>query len=99
MELDESWVKTLAAAAAGKPGTIKGRLYSNDKSQRYKLLSDVIAAIDSGYPGVRFSIDGWLNRIDYPQQLLPQSTAHDLEWNSSTEITVGSFELHIGAGR
>jgi len=99
VELEDNWAKALAGAAAGKPGTIKGRLLSDDKSQRYKLLSDVIAAIDTAHAATRFSIDGWLNRIDYKQQLLPQSVAHDLEWHSSTEIAVGNFELHIGPAR
>jgi hypothetical protein len=99
VEFDESWTRTLVAAMEGKPGTIKGRLLSNDKSQRYKLLAEIIGKIDAEYAGKRFAIDGWLNQIDYRQQVLPQSSAHSLEWYSSTEIAVGGFELHISAAR
>jgi len=99
LELEEAWAKTLAAAVAGKPGTIKGPLLSEDKSQRYKLLADLIAAIDEAAAAQRLSIDGWLNRNDYKRQLLPESSVHDLEWHSSTEVNVGWFELHLSAAR
>jgi hypothetical protein len=99
LDLEESWTKIVAAAAAGKPGTIKGRLFSDDKSQRYKQLSDILAGIDRACPAPRLSIDGWLSKIDGRHQLLPESAVHDLEWNSSAEVAVGTFELHVGARR
>jgi len=99
LDLDESTAKTLAAAGQGKPGTIKGQLFSSDKSQRHKQLSDLIGAIDTLYPTPRLTIDGWLNRIDAQRQLLPESAVHNLEWNSTAEIAVGNFELHIGPAR
>jgi len=99
LDLDETTAKTLAAAGAGKPGTIKDRFLSDDKSHRYQQLSDLIAAIDTQYATPRLSIDGWLNRIDGQRQLLPESAAHDLQWYNSPEIAVGTFELHIGPHR
>jgi len=99
LELDETTAKIVAAAGAGKPGTIKDRLLSEDKSHRYQQLSDLITVIDSSYPAPRLAIDGWLNRIDAQRQLLPESTMHDLQWYNSPEIAVGTFELHIGPHR
>lgn len=99
MELDETMAKIVAAAGSGKPGTIKDRLHSEDKSHRYQQLADLIAAIDARFPTPRLAIDGWLNRIDAQRQLLPESATHDLQWYNSTEIAVGNFELHIGLHR
>jgi hypothetical protein len=93
--MDTSWVETLAKAASGKPGTIKDRLLSEDKSQRYKQIADVLAEIEALYPKPALRIDGWLNRIDFKGQLLPHSSVHDIDWNKSTEVQVGSYELHV----
>jgi hypothetical protein len=97
--MDRSWVEVFANAAAGKPGTIRGRLLSEDKSQRYKQVADVLAEIDQLYPKPTFAIDGWLNLIDFQSQLLPHSAVHDIDWNKSTEVQVGNFELHVGPKR
>jgi hypothetical protein len=99
LELDETTAKIVAAAGAGKPGTIKDRLFSDDKSHRYQQLNDLIAAIDERHPSPRLAIDGWVNRIDAQRQLLPESAVHDLQWYNSPEIAVGTFELHIGPHR
>jgi hypothetical protein len=95
MEIEKKWAEVLAGVASGEPGTIKGRLFSDDKSQRYKQLSDLIGAMDRGHASPRLSIDGWLNRIDKKRQLLPESAVHDLKWSGSSEVPVGSFELHM----
>jgi hypothetical protein len=99
--MDRSWVEILAKAASGKPGTIRDRLLSEDKSQRYKQVADLVAEIDQLYPNAdqALRIDGWLNRIDFKGQLLPDSAVHDIHWNKSTEVQVGNFELHIGPKR
>jgi hypothetical protein len=97
--MDRSWVEVLAKAASGKPGTIKDHLLSEDKSQRYKQIADVIAEIDRLYPKDGLTIDGWLNRIDFKGQLLPDSAVHDIHWNKSTEVLVGNYELHVAAKR
>jgi hypothetical protein len=97
--MDRSWIETLAKAASGKPGTIKDRLLSEDKSQRYKQIADVIAEIDQLYPKQTLTIDGWLNRIDFKGQLLPDSAVHDIHWNKSAEVQVGNYELHVGLKR
>jgi len=97
--MDRSWVEVLAKAASGKPGTIKDRLLSEDKSQRYKQIADVLAEIDQLYPKAAFAIDGWLNRIDFQSQNLPHSSVHDIDWNKSTDVQVGNYELHIGPKR
>ena len=96
--MDRSWVETLAKAASGKPGTIRDRLLSEDKSQRYKQVADLIAEIDQLHPKA-LRIDGWLNRIDFKGQLLPDSAVHDIHWNKSTEVQVGNYELHVGPKR
>ena len=97
--MDRTWVEVLAKAESGKPGTIRDRLLSEDKSQRYKQIADVIAEIDQLYPKAVLAIDGWLNRIDFKGQLLPDSAVHDIHWNKSTDVQVGNFELHIGPKR
>ncbi len=97
--MDRSWTEILAKAAAGTPGTIRGRLLSEDKSQRYKQLADELAQIDAAYPKPAFAIDGWLNRIDFQSQNLPHSAIHDIDWNKSSEVQVGNYELHIGPKR
>lgn len=97
--MDRNWVEVLAKAASGKPGTIRARLLSEDKSQRYKQIADVIAEIDQLYPKEVLNIDGWLNRIDFKGQLLPDSAVHDIHWNKSTEVQVGNYELHVGPKR
>ena len=97
--MDRSWVEVLAKAASGTPGTIRDRLLSEDKSQRYKQVADVLAEIDRLYPKAILRIDGWLNRIDFKGQLLPDSAVHDIHWNKSTDVQVGNYELHIGPKR
>jgi hypothetical protein len=97
--MDRSWVDVLAKAASGKPGTIRDRLFSEDKSQRYKQIADVLAEIDQLYPKQALRIDGWLNLIDFKGQLLPDSAVHDIHWNKSTDVQVGNYELHIGPKR
>jgi hypothetical protein len=97
--MDRSWVEVLAKAASGTPGTISDRLLSEDKSQRYKQVAEVIAEIDRLYPSQPLRIDGWLNRIDFKGQLLPDSAAHDIHWNKSTEVQVGNYELHVAPKR
>jgi hypothetical protein len=95
LDMDKSWAAVLAAAGSGTPGTIKDRLLSEDKSQRYKQLSDAIAVIDRDHPSPPLTIDGWLNRIEFKRQLLPHSTVHDIKWHGSAEIPLGYFELHV----
>jgi hypothetical protein len=97
--MDRSWVDTLSKAAAGKPGTIKDRLLSEDKSQRYKQIADLIAEIERDFPAPTLAIDGWLNRLDWKGQLLPESSVHDIHWNKTTEVQVGNYELHVGPKR
>lgn len=97
--MDKGWVEILAKAASGKPGTIKDRLLSEDKSQRYKQVAEVIAEIDRLYAKPALRIDGWLNRIDFKSQNLPVSAVHDIHWNKSAEVQVGMYELHISAKR
>ena len=99
MELDEATAKTLADIAAGKPGSLKGRFLSEDKSHRYQQLAALIAALDTKYATPRLIMDGWVNRIDAHRQLLPESGVHDLQWHNSPEIAVGTFELHMGPHR
>ncbi|HVO02378.1 MAG TPA: hypothetical protein VMT54_09265 [Candidatus Cybelea sp.] len=96
LDFEKSWAETLAKAATGEPGTIKGRLYSEDKSQRYKQLSDLIEGIDERHALPRLAIDGWLNRIDAKNQFLPSSKAHDLKWHHSADVQIGAYELHLG---
>ena len=96
--MDKSWVDVLAKAASGKPGTIKDRMLSEDKSQRYKQIADVVAEIDKQQLKA-LRIDGWLNRIDFKGQLLPDSEVHDIHWNKSTDVPVGHYELHVGPKR
>jgi hypothetical protein len=97
--MDKGWIEILAKAATGKPGTIKDRLLSEDKSQRYKQVADVIAEIDQLYAKQALRIDGWLNRIDFKGQNLPVSAVHDIHWNKSAEVQVGMYELHISPKR
>ena len=97
--MDRTWIEVLAKAASGKPGTIRDRLLSEDKSQRYKQIADLVAEIDRLYPKATLAIDGWLNRIDFKGQLLPESAVHDIHWNKSTEVQVGNYELHVGPKR
>ena len=100
MERDETTAaKALADIAAGKPASLKIRFLSEDKSHRYQQLADLIAALDAKYLKPRLNIDGWLNRIDGQRQLLPESAVHSLQWHNSTEIAVGTFELHMGPHR
>jgi hypothetical protein len=99
LERDESTAKALADIAAGKPGSLKGRFMSEDKSHRYQQLADLLAVLDGKFAATRLRIDAWVNRIDHHRQLLPESKAHDLQWFSSTEIAVGTFEIHIGPQR
>jgi hypothetical protein len=99
LDREESAAKALADIAAGKPATLKGRFLSEDKSHRYQQLADLMAVLDGKYATPRLNIDGWVNRIDHHRQLLPESKVHDLQWFSSTEIAVGSFELHMGPHR
>lgn len=99
MERDEPTAKILADIAAGKPGSLKGRFLSEDKSHRYQQLADLTALLDTKHATPRLNIDGWLNRLDAPRQLTPESKVHDLQWHNSTEIAVGTFELHIGPRR
>lgn len=99
MERDDSAAKALADIAAGKPASLKGRFLSEDKSQRYKQLADLLALLDTKHATPRLNIDGWLNRIDSARQLTPESKVHDLQWHNSTEIAVGTFELHMGPHR
>ena len=97
--MDRSWVEILAKAASGQPGTIRDRLLSEDKSQRYKQVAEVFAEIDQLYAKQPLRIDGWLNRIDFKGQLLPHSAVHDINWNKSTDVQVGYYELHIAPKR
>ena len=97
--MDKGWVEILAKAASGKPGAIKDRLLSEDKSQRYKQVAEVIAEIDRLYAKPARRSDGWLNRIDGKSQNLPGSALHDIHWNKSAEVQVGMYELHISAKR
>jgi len=97
--MDKDRVDILAKAASGKPGTIKDRLLSEDKSQRYKQIAEVIAEIDQLYAKQAFRIDGWLNRIDFKGQNLPVSAVQDIHWNKSAEVQVGMYEMHITAKR
>jgi hypothetical protein len=99
LEIEKDWADILAGVASGTPGTIKGRLFSEDRSQRYKQLSESAAAIDKDYASPRLAIDGWLSRIDRKRQVLPESTVHDLRWGGSTDIPVGNFELHLTLAR
>ncbi|MDQ7248176.1 hypothetical protein [Dongia sedimenti] len=100
MERDDTTAaKALADIAAGKPASLKVRFLSEDKSHRYQQLADLIAALDAKYATPRLAIDGWLNRIDAPRQLTPESRVHDLQWHDSPEIAVGTFELHMGPHR
>jgi hypothetical protein len=99
LERDETTAKALADIAAGKPGSLKGRFLSEDKSHRYQQLADLIAVLDTKYANPRLSIDGWVNRIDSHRQLYPESGVHDLQWHNSPEVAVGTFELHIGPHR
>jgi hypothetical protein len=99
LERDESTAKAIADIAAGKPGSLKGRFMSEDKSHRYQQLADLVAVLDSKFSGTRLRIDAWVNRIDHHRQLLPESKVHDLQWYNSTEIGVGTFEFHIGPQR
>jgi hypothetical protein len=99
LERDESTAKALADIAAGKPASLKGRFLSEDKSHRYQQLAELMAVLDTKYATPRLNIDGWLNRIDGPRQLTPESKVHDLQWHESPEIAVGSFELHMGPHR
>jgi len=99
LERDETTAKVLADIAAGKPGSLKGRFLSEDKSHRYQQLADLIAVLDAKIAKPRLNIDGWLNRIDANRQLHPESPVHDLQWHNSPEVAVGTFELHIGPHR
>jgi hypothetical protein len=99
LAIEQDWAKILAAAASGEPGTIKGRMFSEDKSQRYKQLAEMIAALDKDYAAPRLAFDGWLNRMDLKRQVLPESTAHDFKWGGSLDIPVGTFELHVTRAR
>jgi len=96
---DESAAKALADIAAGKPASLKIRFLSEDRSHRYQQLADLITALDTKYAAQRLNIDGWINRIDSARQLTPESKVHDLQWHNSTEIAVGTFELHMGPHR
>jgi hypothetical protein len=99
LERDDTAAKALADLAAGKPASLKIRFLSEDKSHRYQQLADLIAGLDAKYATPRLNIDGWVNRIDHHRQLLPESKVHDLQWHNSTEIAVGTFELHMGPHR
>jgi len=99
LERDDSAAKALTDIAAGKPASLKGRFLSEDKSHRYQQLAELVAVLDSKYATPRLRIDAWVNRIDHQRQLLPESTAHDLQWFNSPEIAVGTFEFHIGPTR
>lgn len=99
MERDETAAKALTDIAGGKPGSLKGRFVSEDKSHRYQQLAELIGVIDAKFATSRLAIDGWLNRIDAQRQLLPESKIHDLQWHNSPEVAVGVFELHIGPRR
>jgi len=99
LDREESAAKALADIAAGKPATLKGRFLSEDKSHRYQQLADLLTALDTKYASPRLNIDAWVNRIDHHRQLLPESKAHDLQWFNSTEIAVGTFEIHMGPHR
>jgi hypothetical protein len=99
LEREDSAAKALADIAAGKPASLKVRFLSEDKSHRYQQLADMIAALDVKYATPRLNIDGWINRIDSARQLTPESKVHDLQWHNSTEIAVGTFELHMGPRR
>ena len=99
MSQDESAAKALADIAAGKPASLKIRFLSEDKSHRYQQLADLITGLDTKYATQRLNIDGWINRIDSTRQLTPESKVHDLQWHNSTEIAVGTFELHMGPHR
>jgi hypothetical protein len=99
LERDESTAKAIADIAAGKPGSLKGRFMSEDKSHRYQQLVELLTVLDSKFSGSRLRIDAWVNRIDHHRQLLPESKVHDLHWFNSPEIAVGTFEFHIGPQR
>ena len=99
MDRDETTAKALADIAAGKPGSLKGRFLSEDKSHRYQQLAELIAVLDTKHATPLLTIDGWINRIDSQRQLLPETAVHDLQWYNSPEIAVGTFELHIGPHR
>lgn len=99
MEREDSAAKALADIAAGKPASLKVRFLSEDRSHRYQQLADLIGALDMKYATPRLNIDGWVNRIDHARQLLPESKVHDLQWHNSTEVAVGTFELHMGPRR
>jgi len=99
VEREDSSAKALADIADGKPASLKGRFLSEDKSHRYQQLADLLAVLDGKYATPRLNIDGWINRIDFARQLLPESRVHDLQWHNSTEIAVGTFELHMGPHR
>ena len=99
MERDESTAKALVDIAAGKPGSLKGRFVSEDKSHRYQQLADLINVLDTKFAKARLNMDGWVNRLDHPRQLLPESKVHDLQWHQSPEVAVGTFELHMGPHR
>jgi hypothetical protein len=99
LERDESTAKALADIAAGKPGSLKGRFLSEDKSHRYQQLAELLAVLDGKFGFARLRIDAWVNRIDHHRQLLPESKTHDLQWHNSPEIAVSTFEFHIGPPR
>lgn len=99
MERDESTAKAIADIAAGKPGSLKGRFTSEDKSHRYQQLVELLGVLDAKFGATRLRIDAWVNRIDHARQLLPESKVHDLQWYNSPEIAVGTFEFHIGPQR
>jgi hypothetical protein len=99
LERDETTAKVLADIAAGRPGTLKGRFLSEDKSHRYQQLADLIGVLDTKYASPQLNIDGWLNRLDGPRQNVPKSGVHDLQWFNSPEVPVGTFELHLGPHR
>lgn len=99
MERDETTAKALADIAAGKPGSLKGRFLSEDKSHRYQQLAELIGVIDTKFGAARLNIDGWINRIDAHRQMHPDSKVHDLQWHNSPEVAVGTFEIHIGPHR
>jgi len=99
LEREESAAKALAEIAAGRPASLKGRFLSEDKSHRYQQLIELITVLDTKFAARRLNIDGWLNRLDGPRQLTPESKVHDLQWHESPEVAVGTFELHMGPHR
>jgi hypothetical protein len=99
LERDETTAKALADIAAGKPGSLKGRFMSEDKSRRYQQLAELIEVLDTKFGAARLNIDGWINSIDAHRQKHPDSKMHDLQWHNSPEVAVGTFELHIGPHR